>query len=143
MDEVPRVLGLDIGTRRIGVALSDAMGWTGMPLESVEVGRRGEHLARLVALCAEHAVAEIVVGLPLGMDGRENRMVQVVRRMAGQLASRTGLPVQEWDERLTSVAAERVLQQADVRGKARREVVDRVAASLILQGYLEHRRAKA
>ncbi len=142
MTDAPRILGLDVGTRRIGVALSDAMGWSAQPLESVQVHPRGEHLARIAALCAEHGVAEIVVGLPLSMDGKENRMVQLVRRFAQQVAARTQLPIHEWDERLTSVAAERVLREANVRGSDRRAVVDRVAASIILQGFLERRRTQ-
>ncbi|MEL6181001.1 MAG: Holliday junction resolvase RuvX [Myxococcota bacterium] len=132
-----RTLGLDIGTRRIGVALSDEMGWTGMPLETVPVRRDGSHLTRIATICRERQVTAIVAGLPLNMDGTEGRAVRQVRTVLAKVRETTGLPIHEWDERLTTVAAERVLKQSGMHHARRRHVVDQLSASLILQGYLE------
>jgi len=132
-----RTLGLDIGTRRIGVALSDEMGWTGMPLETVQVKRGGAHIERIAAICRERSVSAIVAGIPLNMDGSEGRAVRKVRALLERIREATDLPIHEWDERLTTVAAERVLKQSGMHHARRRQVVDQLSASLILQGYLQ------
>ena len=136
MDPIERILGLDIGTKRIGVALSDAMGWSGLPLETVQVHRDGRHIRRIAELCKAHEVVELVAGLPLNMDGTEGRAARKVRVVLTAVAAATGLTVHEWDERLTTVAAERVLHQAGMRHQRRKQVVDQLSASLILQSYL-------
>jgi len=138
-----RILGLDIGTKRIGVALSDEMGWSGIPLTTVEVHRNGAHVRELAALCTTWGVTTIVAGLPLNMDGTEGRMVKKVRELLKPIAAATGLPVVEWDERLTSMAVDRVLEEASMNPRERKNVIDKLSASLILQGYLERRRNMA
>lgn len=134
-----RILGLDFGTKNLGVALSDEMGWTAQPLCTVQ--RRGDRatLEALRALCAEHAVQEIVVGHPLNMDGTVGPAARAAEKFAAALGTATGLPVQLWDERLSTVAAERTLLEADLSRQKRRKVIDRAAAAYILQGYLDFR----
>ena len=134
-----RILGLDIGTVRIGVAVSDDMGWTAQPLSVIR--RRSEEadldiLAELVESCD---VGEIVVGLPRNMDGSIGEMARYVREFRDKLGRRLDLPIHEWDERLSSVAAERVLLEGKVRRRKRKEVIDKVAAAYILQGFLDSR----
>lgn len=130
-----RWLGIDFGTKRIGLALSDGAGWAARGLETLE--RRGgerdlEAIARIVR---EQEVEALVVGLPLNMDGTEGRMATLARRFAEALEARLGCPVHLFDERLTSHAAEGVLLEA--RGHKDRKLVDQVAAALILEGFLE------
>ncbi len=137
-----RVLGLDPGTVRLGVALSDAMGWTAQPLEVVRVGKVGEELDRIAQLIEEHNVSEIVVGLPLNMDGSEGPKALESRQLIEKLQVRFELPIHAWDERLTTVAAERALLEGDVRRDKRKNVIDKVAAAYMLQGFLDHRSNK-
>ena len=135
------LLGIDPGTRRIGVAVSDAGGTIALPLEVIE--RRGDDwLARIAELAAERAVAGIVVGLPVRMDGTEGPEAAEARRLAAILERRLGVPAVLADERLTSVAANRAMASADVDSRRRRPVVDKVAAALLLQTYLDSARAR-
>ncbi len=134
-----RILGIDIGTVRIGVALSDAMGWTAQPLEVIRRTRPENDLDRLAELAALHDVEEIVIGLPYNMDGSAGPMAALAREFALKMQERLGLPVREWDERLSSAAAERALLEGDVRRNKRKQVIDKVAAAIILQGYLDHK----
>lgn len=133
-----RILGLDLGSVRIGVALSDEMGWTAQPL--TVLAHRGEEqdLAAVRELVATHGVTEIVVGLPRHMNGTEGEMALKARAFADGLRA-AGLVVHEWDERLSTAAAERMLVQADLSRKKRKAVVDKVAAAYILQGFLDSR----
>jgi len=135
-----RVLGLDVGDRRIGVAVSDETG-------AVAQGRgvylrRGEEedLDYFAALCAHEGVERVVVGLPLNMNGSEGEQAAKVRAFAQKLAARTGLGVEFLDERLTTVEADRVLSQAGLSGRHRRRVRDELAAVLILQAWLDRAR---
>ncbi|MFN0062019.1 MAG: Holliday junction resolvase RuvX [Myxococcaceae bacterium] len=131
-----RALGLDIGTKRIGVALSDELGMTAQPLAVLE--NRGKAVIRELAnLAKTHEVQCWVVGLPLNMDGTEGPMAQMARGFGAQLEAATRLHVIFWDERLSSVAAERALLEGDVSRQRRRQVIDQVAAALILQGWLD------
>jgi len=136
-----RCLGLDVGDRRIGVAVSDPLGWTASPLPTVERVSWKKDLARVRSLLEEHRVELVVVGLPIRMDGtsgeRAERTLEFVRR----LQATTRVPVVTWDERLSTREAERRMVEADVRRERRREVIDGIAASLILQGYLDCRNA--
>jgi putative holliday junction resolvase len=137
-----RILGLDVGSKRIGLALSDELGFTAQGLESMVsrgVEADMEYLANLVD---KHGVEEIVVGMPYNMDGSEGPQVLRVREIAGWLAERVGIPLHEWDERLSTVAAERALLEADMSRAKRRKVVDKVAAVIILQGYLDSLRSR-
>ena len=134
-----RIAALDVGEARIGVAVSDELGITAQGIGVVRrVGGRRD-LEALADLLAPYALARLVVGLPLGMNGLEGTQAAKVRHFADKAAAHLGVPVEFWDERLTTVAAERVLIEADVSRRKRREVVDKVAATLILQGYLASR----
>ena len=134
-----RLLGLDLGSKRIGVAVSDEMGWTaqGLAVLNRHGGKRDlENIARLVQ---EQRVEEVVLGLPINMDGSEGEQARKAREFAERLREHLELPVHLWDERLTTWEAEGILKQAGVKGRKRRQVVDKVAATLILKSYLEAR----
>jgi len=136
-----RVLGLDVGTKTIGVALSDALGIAANPLLTIErVGTMGD-VQRVAALVAEHSVKAIVVGLPFELSGRVGPRARRVRILIDAL--RRGVSgtceVHEWDERFSTAAAERVLLEADLSRKKRKQVIDKQAAAYILQGWLDAR----
>jgi putative holliday junction resolvase len=136
-----RVLGVDLGERRIGLAVSDPLGITASPLAVLErtSDRAADHRAILAA--AHEAGAErIVVGLPLSLSGGEGPAARAVREEIDAIGA-LGLPVEAHDERLTTVTAERVLSAGGVRGRARRQRVDKVAAAVILQSWLDGRRS--
>jgi len=131
-----RIAALDVGEARIGVAVSDELGLTAQPVGVVRrVGGRRD-LEEIGRMLAPYAPERLVVGLPLNMNGSEGPAAARVRAFAARIAEALGLPLEFWDERLTTVAAERALLEADVSRRRRREVVDKLAASLILQGYL-------
>ncbi|MET3543473.1 putative Holliday junction resolvase [Paenibacillus favisporus] len=132
-----RIMGLDYGDRKIGVAVSDMFGWTAQGLEVVERRRDGAEMQRIADLVCEQEVEEIVVGLPKNMNGSIGPRGEICIAFADQLRDMLNLPVHLWDERLTTVSAERTLLEADVSRKKRRQVVDKMAASLILQNYLD------
>lgn len=135
-------MGLDIGDKTIGVSISDELGWTA---QGIEVIRRKEEAPeadfnRLNQLIAEYQVEKVIVGLPKNMNGTIGPRAKLCQEFAHILEERTGLPTQMWDERLSTVAAERVLIAADMRRKKRKQVIDKMAAIMILQGYLDSRR---
>jgi len=132
-----RRLGIDPGLRRVGVALSDEDGRIAMPLSTLP--RTGDEalVAALAALVAEHGAGVVVVGLPLRLDGSESDGSRRARRLAQALSSRVAAEVVLWDERLSTAQAERSLRESGVRGRDRKDVVDQVAATLILQSYLD------
>lgn len=135
-----RILGIDPGEKRIGLALSDPTGIFAQPLMVLERGAKlRRDLRAIAALCREHEVEEIVIGLPLDMSGREGEKALEARAFADRLRETTGLPVVEWDERLSTVAAERALIEGRVRRKRRKQVIDKTAAALILSSYLDSR----
>jgi putative Holliday junction resolvase len=137
-----RVLGIDYGRSRIGLAISDP---SGMLAQSLTVIRResDEQAAQEVARIADEQAAEaLVVGLPRNMDGSLGERAEQCRAFAERLAAVTGLAVEMYDERLTTMAAERMLIAADMGRRRRRQVVDKLAAALMLQGYLDRRRAE-
>lgn len=136
-----RALGIDLGTKRIGVALSDSGGSMATPYEVVpRSGSRAQDHRRIGALAEEAGAECLVVGLPLSLDGSVGRAAQSAIDEAAELAAATGLPVELWDERLTTVSADRDLLALDMKADARRRVVDKVAASIMLQAWLDHRR---
>ncbi|VAW14168.1 Putative pre-16S rRNA nuclease Yqg [hydrothermal vent metagenome] len=140
LDGNARLLGLDLGTRTIGVALSDLRRTIASPAETIARKKFQADADRLVALIAEHSIAAIVLGLPLNMDGSEGPRCQSTRAFAANLARRTDCPIVFWDERLSTVAAERALIEAD-RSRARRKaLIDKMAAAFILQGALDRLR---
>lgn len=131
------LIGLDLGTKTIGVAVSDTRRSLATPLETLPKGKFGADAARLAALAADRRAGGFVLGLPRNMDGSEGPRAQASRAFGRNLARATGLPVALWDERLTTVAAERSLIDADASRRRRAAVIDRMAAALILQGALD------
>lgn len=131
------LIGLDPGTKTIGVALSDATRLVANPLETIRRTKFKEDAARLAQLVGDYAVKGIIVGLPLNMDGSAGARAQSVRAFVRNLSAHFDLPISYWDERLSSVAAERVLLEADTSRRRRAEVIDKMAASIILQGALD------
>ncbi|GGJ17382.1 Holliday junction resolvase RuvX [Paenibacillus hunanensis] len=132
-----KILGLDYGDRRIGVAVSDAFGWTAQGVEVIDRQRNTAVDERIAELIQEHEISEIVVGLPKNMNGSIGPRGQICIEFAEHLRESVHLPVHLWDERLTTMSAERTLIEADVSRKKRKQVVDKMAASLILQNYLD------
>jgi len=135
-----RIAGLDVGSKTIGVALSDTLHITAQP--EFVLARRGTKadVAQLVAWCTKQDVSELVVGLPLELDGREAHRARRVRVLVVALAKAFDGPVHMWDERMSTRAAEQVLLEADLSRQKRKQHVDKVAASFILQGYLDWRK---
>ncbi len=141
--DMARILGLDVGDRRIGLALSDETATLATGLETLErVGPKKDPNA-VVALAQRHEAAEIVVGLPRSLDGSLGPQALKVLEFAESLRARTRLPVHTWDERFTTRLAEQTLLEADVSRRRRRELVDQVAAVLILQSFLDARKLAA
>ena len=135
-----RILGLDFGSKTVGVAVSDGLLLTAQGVETIE--RKDENklrktCARIEELIAEYEITEIVLGLPKNMNNTEGERVEKTKAFGEMLERRTGLPVHYWDERLTTVAAEPILIESGVRRENRKAVIDKVAAGLILQGYLD------
>ncbi len=132
-----RLLGIDLGRRRIGLALSDPMGWTAQPMDTLEAsGDPGSDAARVASICRNVGVSRVVLGLPLDLDGQVGHKAREVLRFRDELEAE-GLEVITWDERLSTKAVERVLLDADMSRRRRRQVVDKLAAAYILQGYLD------
>ena len=135
-----RLIGLDVGTRTIGTALCDA-GWTiASANATIRRTKFAKDLEALTRLIAAQQVKGVVVGLPLNLDGSDSPRTQSVRAFARNLAALTELPITFWDERLSTVAAERALLAADTSRRRRAEVIDHVAAGYILQGFLDRLR---
>ncbi|GAA6207943.1 Holliday junction resolvase RuvX [Cognatishimia sp. WU-CL00825] len=135
--QMQALMGLDLGTKTIGVAVSDGFQSVATPLETVKRKKFGLDAARLIELIQARNIAGIVLGLPLNMDGSEGPRVQSTRAFARNFAKLSPLPILFWDERLSTVAAERALLEADASRKRRSEVIDHVAAAYILQGALD------
>ena len=137
-----RIMGLDFGSRTVGVAISDSLLLTA---QGVEIIRRKEEnklrqtLARIEELIVENEVDEIVLGLPKNMNDTEGVRVELTKEFKEKLERRTGLPVYFWDERLTTMAADRTLEETGVHKEDRKQYLDQVAAVFILQGYLDRR----
>jgi len=135
-----RIMGLDLGTKTIGVAISDGMRYSATPLETIKRTKFTADAIRLDELIAQNAIVAVILGLPLNMDGSEGPRVQSTRAFARSLAQRITLPIAFWDERLSTSAVTRMMIQADMRRDRRAEVVDKLAASYILQGALDRLR---
>lgn len=135
-----RIMGLDFGSKTIGVAISDPLGLTAQGMETIvrkSQNKLRQSLARIEALIEEYEVEEIVLGFPKNMNDTQGERCEKTVEFKEMLERRSGLTVHLWDERLTTVEAERVLKEGDVRREHRKEHVDRLAAVLILQGYLD------
>lgn len=138
-----RILAIDPGTVRLGLALSDPSGTIAQPLTVLVRRSEPEDLKALAELVERHEVGMIVIGLPRMMDGRLEAAARQAQAFGAQVARATGRPVAYWDERLTSVAAERYLIEQGKRRSKRRQEIDRMAATLLLQGYLDYRAGRA
>ena len=135
-----RILALDLGDRRIGMAISDPLRHTARPLMTLERVSRGRDMERIREVITEQEVAAIVVGMPLNMDGSRGPRARLTETFIDRVRGAMRISVYEWDERLTTVQAERVLIEGNMRRERRREVIDQVAAVIILQSYLDARR---
>jgi putative Holliday junction resolvase len=137
-----RIIGLDFGTKTVGVAISDPLGFTAQGIETItrkEENKLRQTLARIEALIDEYQVEEIVVGLPKNMNNTIGERAESCKDFADKLERRTGLPVVMWDERLSTVSANQVLMESGVRREDRKAVIDKIAAVFILQGYLDYK----
>jgi putative Holliday junction resolvase len=132
-----RILALDLGKKRIGLAVSDELGITAQGLETLQRTTIREDIARLVQLASERNVTMFVMGLPLHMSGDESRQAAYTRDFASRLETAAGLPVKFWDERMTSIQAERVLRASGISIEKRAKAVDRVSAVILLESYLD------
>lgn len=133
-----RILGLDIGSKRIGVAMSDGLGITAQGLETISSKGQEADIESINRLAVENSVSTIVVGVPLSMDGSDSEQTVKVKEFASQLCLRVDARVELWDERLSTMAAERALLEADMSRGKRKKVIDKVAAVIILQSYLDY-----
>lgn len=134
-----RTMGLDVGSVTVGVAISDALGWTAQGIETITINEQAKQFGydRVKELAEQNEVTKIVVGLPKNMNNTIGERAEASQKYAEVLESRTGIPVILWDERLTTAAAERTLLEADVSRKKRKKVIDKLAAVMILQSYLD------
>jgi putative Holliday junction resolvase len=135
-----RILGVDYGRRRIGIAVSDELGLTAQGMPTLQAGGRAEAIAVVAEAASRLQVGEIVVGLPLNMDGSRGPMAEAAEAFARGLEEATGLPVCCWDERLTSRSAHRAMQEMGQRSRGQKGRVDRIAATLLLDTYLKARK---
>jgi putative Holliday junction resolvase len=136
----PRILGLDIGDRRIGVALSDPLGLTAQPMFTLTRTRLRDDLRSLARLVRKHSVAHIVAGNPIHLSGDESSQAAKAQAFAAALHAESGVPVHLWDERLTTTEAHRHLDAAGIPTSSRKAIIDQVAAVLILQSWLDSHR---
>ena len=139
-----RVMGLDVGTKTVGVAISDAFGWTAQGIETIKIDEANEifGIERIAELMKLHEVSSFVVGYPKNMNNSIGPRAEASERYAELLRQTFDKPVILWDERLTTSAAEKMLISADVSRKKRKEVIDKMAAMMILQGYLDSQSIK-
>jgi len=149
-----RIMGLDVGTKTVGVAVSDPFGWTAQGVETIAIDEEQdeygwERLGKLIAeyqvdqiVIGEYQVDQIVIGFPKNMDGSTGPRAEAVRRYAAMAEERFHIPVILWDERLSTMAAERILLKADMSRKKRKKVIDKMAAVMILQNYLDSKKSR-
>ena len=140
MPPVCALAGLDLGTKTVGVAVSDGLRQVATPLETIKRKKFTLDAARILEIAADRQIGGIILGLPKNMDGSEGARCQSTRAFARNLSKLTDIPISYWDERLSTVAAERALLEADTSRKRRSEVIDHVAAGYILQGVLDRMR---
>lgn len=142
-EQMPRVLGLDVGSKTIGMAISDPLGITAQGLPTIRRQNKRLDFEQLAKVLSDYQVSEIIVGYPLRLSGIEGTQSQKMQLFADELRKKFGLPVHLWDERLTSSQANRILREAELSIKKRGEAVDRMAAVLILQSWMEARALRA
>ena len=138
-----RVMGLDVGSKRIGIAVSDPLGITAQGLETLQRRNKRLDFEKLAALIRDYQVTQIVVGFPLRMNGAEGVQAEKMHTFAAELRDRFALPVHLWDERLTSAEANRLLRETEMSIRRRGQVVDQMAAVLILQSWMESQSRQA
>lgn len=138
-----RIMGLDVGEKRIGIAISDPLGWTAQGHSVLQRSSLKNDMAKLKELCQQLECQLLVVGLPRNMDGTLGFKAEEIQEFAAVLRENIGLPIEYWDERLTTRSAERVLLEADLSRRKRKQVIDKVAAVYILQSYLDAHNAKS
>lgn len=132
-----RILGLDVGDRTIGVAISDPLGFTAQGITTIRRKSEEYDIEKLLEICNEYGVETIISGLPKNMNGTIGEQAQKVQRFCEALGSHTDIEIKFWDERLTTMAANRAMLEADMSRKKRKGLVDKIAATYILQGYLD------
>ena len=132
-----RILAVDYGERRTGVAVSDELGITAQGLDTIEIADESEILSRVADLAAETNAEKVVIGLPLNMNGSESEKSEKVRQFGAQLEEIIKKPVAFWDERMTSMQAKRVMQELEIKTYKNKTLVDKISATLILQEYLK------
>jgi putative holliday junction resolvase len=137
-----RVLGIDHGEARIGLAVSDELGMLAHPLETIHLKNTPDPLARIATICERDRISSIILGLPRNMNGTYGPAAEKIREFAEKLRARTNCEVRLWDERLTSVAAQRSLHEVGRNVKNSREIIDQVAAQIILQSWLDSQAMK-
>jgi putative Holliday junction resolvase len=136
-----KIVGLDVGSKTIGVAVSDAFGWTAQGVTTIKWDEADIHSAdaELKAIIETHEIGKAIVGLPKNMNGTIGERGEASKRYARHLEEVHGIPTELWDERLSTIAAERVLLEADMSRKKRKKIIDKMAAVMILQGYLDQK----
>lgn len=133
-----RIIGLDVGTKTIGVAVSDIMGWTAQGITTVKRSDPDSDVAEIEKLIDEFEAEQVMIGLPLNMNGSAGPSVDMVRQFGDQLEAEISIPIVYRDERMSTMAAERYLLEGDVSRKKRKKVIDKMAAVFVLQGYLDY-----
>lgn len=137
-----RIMGLDVGSKTVGVAVSDELGWTAQGLKTLKINEEKQEFgfAEIGQLIKEYGVDTVVIGLPKNMNGTIGPRGEASKRFAEEIERQFHVPTVLWDERLTTMAAERVLLEADMSRKKRKQVIDKMAAVMILQGYLDSKK---
>lgn len=132
-----RILGLDIGSKTIGVAMSDPLGWTAQGITTIKRTKKEKDIEEIKRICNENLVETIVIGLPKNMNGTIGESGERILEFSEEIKEATNLKIEMWDERLTTVAAHRAMLEADLSRQKRKKIVDKIAATYILQGYLD------
>lgn len=132
-----RILGLDIGSKTIGVAMSDPLGWTAQGITTIKRTKKEKDLEEIKRICNEYSVETIVIGLPKNMNGTIGESGERILEFSDEIKEATNIKIEMWDERLTTVAAHRAMLEADLSRQKRKKIVDKIAATYILQGYLD------
>lgn len=132
-----RILGLDVGSKTIGMAISDPLGYTAQGLTTIRRVKKDADIEEIKKICKEYSVETIVVGLPKNMNGTIGESGERVLELCEVIREATGIKVETWDERLTTVAAHKAMLEADLSRGKRKKIVDKIAATFILQGYLD------
>ena len=132
-----RILGLDIGSKTKGVAMSDPLGWTAQGITTIKTTKKEKDLEEIKRICNEYSVETIVIGLPKNMNGTIGESGERILEFSDEIKEATNIKIEMWDERLTTVAAHRAMLEADLSRQKRKKIVDKIAATYILQGYLD------